>query len=110
MWMQNKCAAGVASMSADGVTAGGVEWAWLTFFWELHNRGVNAYSSNDLQHVCQWACNGNVTSLCASAKVFFDTVNGGNSTLKYAAGQLFGSAKSQYFIDAGKKHGINVLP
>jgi hypothetical protein len=110
MWMQNKCATGNTSMGADGVTAGGVEWDWLTFFWELHNRGANAYTSTDLQHVYQQACNGNVTSLCASAKVFFDTLNGGSSTLKQAAASLFGSAKSQYFIDAGKKHGINVLP
>jgi hypothetical protein len=96
-------------MGADGTTAGGVEWDWLTFYWELHNRTSNAYALADLQNVYTQACNGN-TSLCvgdAKANLFFDKLKGGHSSLKDAANTLFPGPKGSYFLVTGQKHGVD---
>ena len=108
-WMHNKCATGESNMGADGTTAGGVEWDWLTFYWELHNRTSNAYALADLQNVYTQACNGN-TSLCvgdAKANLFFDKLKGGHSSLKDAANTLFPGPKGSYFLVTGQKHGVD---
>ena len=44
-WMQTYC------NSVDSDTKRGVEWDWLTFHWELRNRGTNPYGASDMQAV-----------------------------------------------------------
>ena len=95
-------------------TKKGVEYDWMTFLYEVHNKTSNALSFDDVRQMYEKACNNGTTTLCNGESVFFDesasgSINPGSNHLKHAAELVFGfnSNKALYVSNTGTKHGVN---